>query len=82
MKSLLEKAWHEIDADPNNNLNAQIRALTVRYLIEQSSTDVLRRFAPRMDPKTIATAVTESGSQTYRPLGPGRMSLQISCEPC
>ncbi len=66
MKSFLEKAGREIDADPDNRLNAQIRALAIRHLIEQSCTDVLRRFARAYGPYPLA--MNEESIQRYQEL--------------
>jgi hypothetical protein len=52
MKSLLRAAGDEFDNTPR--ANAMVRALMVRHLIEQSCTDVLRRFARAMGPAPLA----------------------------
>jgi alkylation response protein AidB-like acyl-CoA dehydrogenase len=50
MRSCLDSAGREIDADPNNYTSAHIRALTVRHFVEQQCTDILRRFARAYGP--------------------------------
>ncbi|MGI4827641.1 MAG: acyl-CoA dehydrogenase [Janthinobacterium lividum] len=54
MRSLLQTAGEEIDAQPDDVLAAQRRALTVRHLIEQLATDLLRRFARAYGPVPLA----------------------------
>ncbi len=66
MQSLLERAGREIDADRDNRLNAQIRALTVRHLVEQSCRDVLRHFARAYGPYPLA--MNEECVQRYQEL--------------
>ena len=43
LRSYLDSAGHEIDLPPHNREVAMQRALTVRLLVEQACTDVLRR---------------------------------------
>jgi hypothetical protein len=45
MQVCLEAAGREIDAAPGDAKGAMRRALTVRHVVEQACTDVLRRFA-------------------------------------
>jgi alkylation response protein AidB-like acyl-CoA dehydrogenase len=54
LQSYLELAGREIDDDPLNEVNAQIRALSVRHLVEQACTDVLRRVARAYGPSPLA----------------------------
>jgi hypothetical protein len=53
--SYLDAAGREIDASPNNQELALIRALTVRHLVEQACTDILRRLARAYGPYPLAT---------------------------
>jgi hypothetical protein len=50
MRACLEMAANEMDADPFQCGAAQTRALTVRHLVEQHCTDILRRFARAYGP--------------------------------
>ena len=54
MRSYLHQAGSQIDANPNDPAAAHTLALTVRHLIEQSCTDVLRRFARAYGPHPLA----------------------------
>ena len=54
VESFLETAGREIDEDPLNRSAAEVRALTVRHLIEQACTDTLRRFARAYGPHPMA----------------------------
>ncbi len=54
MTSLLRHAGAEMDADPGNRDAAQIRALQLRHLTEQLSTDILHRFARAYGPQPLA----------------------------
>lgn len=54
LESLLNAAGREIDASPLNVRAAHIRALTVRHLVEQHATDILRRFARAYGPHPLA----------------------------
>ena len=54
MMSLLEQAGNEIDESPEDMVAAPIRALTLRHLVEQMGTDVLRRFARAYGPSPLA----------------------------
>ena len=50
----LDSAGHEIDNEPADVESACKRALTVRHLIEQGCSDVLRRFARAYGPRPLA----------------------------
>jgi hypothetical protein len=50
MRKCLDAAGREIDADPRNYAAAHARALTVRHIVEQQCTDILRRFARTYGP--------------------------------
>ncbi len=58
LTAYLDEAGRQIDAqtasDPHNRIAAQIRALTVRHLIEQACTDTLHRFARAYGPYPLA----------------------------
>lgn len=54
MRTYLANAGAEVDADWNNAVKAQERALTVRHLVEQACTEVLRRFARAYGPAPLA----------------------------
>jgi alkylation response protein AidB-like acyl-CoA dehydrogenase len=54
MESCLEIAGRQIDALPEHAVEARIRSLTVRHLIEQACTEVLRRFARSYGPHPLA----------------------------
>jgi alkylation response protein AidB-like acyl-CoA dehydrogenase len=54
MKSCLESAATEIDALPTVENVAQVRALTVRHLVEQACTEILHRFARAYGPYPLA----------------------------
>jgi hypothetical protein len=54
MESCLETVGREIDAFPDDVEGAHVRALTVRHLIEQASTEILRRFARAYGPYPLA----------------------------
>jgi hypothetical protein len=54
MKTCLDTAGREIDADPANREAAQIRALELRHLIEQACTDTLQRFARAYGPYPLS----------------------------
>ncbi|MGI4831023.1 MAG: acyl-CoA dehydrogenase, partial [Janthinobacterium lividum] len=64
MRSLLQTAGEEIDAQPDDVLAAQRRALTVRHLIEQLATDLLRRFARAYGP--VPLAMHEQTARRYQ----------------
>jgi alkylation response protein AidB-like acyl-CoA dehydrogenase len=52
--SYLDSAGHQIDACPQTHDKALIRALTVRHLVEQACTDVLRRLPRAYGPHPLA----------------------------
>ena len=54
LQSFLDTAGHEIDATPSDCQKALVLALTVRHLVEQASTDVLRRLARAYGPHPLA----------------------------
>ena len=54
LKSYLDQAGREIDADPKDGDEAEIRALSLRHLIEQLCTDVLRRIPRAFGPYPLA----------------------------
>jgi alkylation response protein AidB-like acyl-CoA dehydrogenase len=50
MRACLDAAGDEIDANPEDYAFAHIRALTVRHIVEQNCTEILRRFARAYGP--------------------------------
>jgi alkylation response protein AidB-like acyl-CoA dehydrogenase len=66
MQSCLQTAGQEIDATWPNIPAAQIRALTLRHLIEQACTDILRRLARAFGPAPLA--MDEPLSRRYQEL--------------
>jgi len=50
----LDKAGHEIDATPHDSALARKRALSVRHLIEQACSDILRRLPRAYGPHPLA----------------------------
>jgi alkylation response protein AidB-like acyl-CoA dehydrogenase len=66
LRSQLDRAGWEIDADPANADEAEIRALSLRHLIEQFCTDVLRRIPRAFGPSPLA--MNESVSLRYQEL--------------
>jgi hypothetical protein len=54
LRSHLDRAGQEIDIDPTNAIEAEIRALALRHLIEQLCTDVLRRIPRAFGPFPLA----------------------------
>jgi hypothetical protein len=64
--SYLDSAGREIDAAPQNRECALVRALTVRHLIEQACTDILRRLPRAYGPHPVA--MDEKISKRYREL--------------
>jgi hypothetical protein len=54
MQSCLEAAGREIDDSPTDVRAAHVRALTIRHLVEQASTEILRRFARAYGPHPLA----------------------------
>jgi hypothetical protein len=66
MQSCLQTAGHEIDAAPMEVEAAHIRALTVRHIVEQYCTDILRRFARAYGPFPLS--MDPQISQRYQEL--------------
>ena len=66
LRSYLARAGTEIDADPTNVNEAEIRALSLRHLIEQLCTDVLRRIPRAFGPFPLA--MDEAISLRYQEL--------------
>ena len=54
LNAYLEQAGRDIDAHPSDVRAARVRARTVRHLIEQASTDILRRLARAYGPHPLA----------------------------
>jgi alkylation response protein AidB-like acyl-CoA dehydrogenase len=54
LRACLDSAGREIDEDPVDRANARIRALTLRHVVEQACTDVLRRIARAYGPRPLA----------------------------
>lgn len=54
LEGYLKSAGEQIDADPSNAEAARPRALTVRHLVEQSATDMLRRLGRAYGPHPLA----------------------------
>jgi alkylation response protein AidB-like acyl-CoA dehydrogenase len=52
--SYLDLAGREIDANPTNLFEAEIRALSLRHLVEEACTDVLRRMPRAYGPAPLA----------------------------
>ena len=55
MQAFLLVAGNEIDAYPGDTCQAHIRALTVRHLVEQGCSEVLRRLPRAYGPRLMAT---------------------------
>lgn len=66
MQAVLEIAGDEIDASSDDVGAAQIRALSVRHIVEQGCTEVLRRLARAYGPHPLA--MEESVSNRYQEL--------------
>jgi hypothetical protein len=66
MQSCLATAGREIDASPADLRAAHLRALTVRHLVEQGSTEIVRRFARAYGPYPLA--FDEQISRQYQEL--------------
>jgi alkylation response protein AidB-like acyl-CoA dehydrogenase len=64
LESCLDAAGREIDVDPRDREGAQIRALQVRHLVEQTCTDTLRRFARAYGPYPLS--MDAETSRRYR----------------
>jgi alkylation response protein AidB-like acyl-CoA dehydrogenase len=54
LRTFLVNAGQEIDRDPEHRERAQIRALTVRHLVEQACSEILMRFARAYGPYPLA----------------------------
>jgi alkylation response protein AidB-like acyl-CoA dehydrogenase len=54
LQAILQQAGEEIDAAPADAVQAHVRALTVRHLVEQAATDVLRRLPRAFGPHPLA----------------------------
>ena len=54
LRACLDAAGREIDREPSAVQEARIRALTVRHLVEQACTDVLRRIPRAYGPQPLA----------------------------
>jgi hypothetical protein len=63
---IVDTAGREIDDAPNDREKAIVRALTVRHLIEQACTEVLRRLARAYGPHPLA--MDERIAQRYQEL--------------
>ena len=66
MRTCLDAAGREIDTQPMNYTEAHVRALTVRHIVEQQCTDVLRRFARAYGP--LPLSMNADLSQRYHEL--------------
>src|ERR1035441_3942432 len=66
LKSFLSKAGDEIDEEPFATRKARIRARTVRHLVEQECTEVLRRLARAYGPRPMTA--DEDMSRRYQEL--------------
>jgi len=64
--SYLDSAGSQIDALPKDGEKALIRALTVRHLVEQACTDILRRLPRAYGPHPLA--MDEAVSRRYQEL--------------
>jgi alkylation response protein AidB-like acyl-CoA dehydrogenase len=54
MKTRLDTAGREMDAEPANRAASQIRALELRHLVEEACTDTLWRFARAYGPHPLS----------------------------
>jgi hypothetical protein len=66
LRSYLELAGREIDGNPSNSFEAEVRALSLRHLVEQICTDVLRRIPRAYGPGPLA--MDERVSRRYQEL--------------
>ncbi len=66
LSSYLDSAGREIDASPEDRKQAVIRALTVRHLVEQTCTEIIRRLARAYGPHPLA--LDEDVSRRYQEL--------------
>lgn len=80
MKSFLLTAGNEIDRERLDVKAAEVRALTIRHLIEQAATDTLRRFARAFGPYPLAmnaaTASRYSEADLYLRQSHGERDLE------
>ena len=63
MKSFLDCAGTEIDETPSDSFSAHLRALTLRHLVEQECTNIIRRLPRAYGPQPLA--MNEDISQRY-----------------
>jgi alkylation response protein AidB-like acyl-CoA dehydrogenase len=54
LRAFLDSAGNEIDRNPQDACSAQARALTVRHLVEQACSEVLRRLGRAYGPRALA----------------------------
>jgi hypothetical protein len=66
LESYLDSAGRQIDATANDRQLAMIRALSVRHLVEQICTDILRRLARAYGPHPLA--MDEDVARRYQEL--------------
>jgi alkylation response protein AidB-like acyl-CoA dehydrogenase len=66
VSSYLDFAGREIDQAPTDSLQAEIRALSLRHLVEQACTDVLRRIPRAYGPFPLA--MNENTARRYQEL--------------
>src|SRR6187402_375025 len=66
LRSFLETAGREIDAYPQNAVMARVRARTVRHLVEQAATDILRRLPRAYGPHPLV--MDEKVARLYQEL--------------
>jgi alkylation response protein AidB-like acyl-CoA dehydrogenase len=66
LRSYLDTAGREIDKGPTNSLGAEIRALSLRHLVEEACTDILRRIPRAYGPFPLA--MDEHISRRYHEL--------------
>ncbi|MBB5060528.1 alkylation response protein AidB-like acyl-CoA dehydrogenase [Granulicella aggregans] len=62
--SLLNTAGDEIDASPTDRISAERRALQLRHMVEQSGSDILRRFSRAYGPQPLS--MNESVSRRFQ----------------
>ena len=66
LEAYLDAAGREIDAGGDGIADARVRALTVRHLVEQACTDVLRRLPRALGP--VPLAMDEELQRRYQEL--------------
>ncbi len=66
LSAYLDAAGREIDACGDRGTDARVRALTVRHLVEQACTDVLRRLPRALGP--VPLAMDEAFQRRYQEL--------------